>query len=185
MYCRVKTFNGPIFVTCPRPNTVWYNVHAMAWQRTKYLINTQSFLDEPVNMFNTWMVRIYIWHFPSHLFKIWVDFNQNWSSFVSISPLWALWWRNTVITYICNDAFKALQLMSPIRKLPRQQSSRGQHGAHLGPVGLRCAPDWPHEPCYQNGSLYIYVYVYVFIYVIYVWVPHVRPHCFCGLVDAQ
>ena len=28
----------------------------------------------------------------------------------------------------------------------------GQHGAHLGPVGPRWAPCWPHEPCYQGGS---------------------------------
>ena len=27
---------------------------------------------------------------------------------------------------------------------------RGQHGAHLGPVGPRWAPCWPHEPCYQG-----------------------------------
>ena len=32
------------------------------------------------------------------------------------------------------------------------QSSWGQHGAHLGPVGPRWAPCWPHEPCCQ-GSL--------------------------------
>ena len=31
---------------------------------------------------------------------------------------------------------------------PRYQSSWGQHGAHLGPVGPRWAPCWPHEPCY-------------------------------------
>ena len=31
-----------------------------------------------------------------------------------------------------------------------KQSSRGQHGAHLGPVGPRWAPYWPHEPCYQG-----------------------------------
>ena len=34
---------------------------------------------------------------------------------------------------------------------PRLQSSWGQHGAHLGPVGPRLAPCWPHEPCYQGG----------------------------------
>ena len=33
---------------------------------------------------------------------------------------------------------------------PRSQSSWGQHGAHLGPVGPRWAPCWPHEPCYQG-----------------------------------
>ena len=26
----------------------------------------------------------------------------------------------------------------------------GQHGVHLGPVGPRLAPCWPHEPCYQG-----------------------------------
>ena len=26
----------------------------------------------------------------------------------------------------------------------------GQHGAHLGPVGPRWAPCWPHESCYQG-----------------------------------
>ena len=36
---------------------------------------------------------------------------------------------------------------------PRQQNSWGQHGAHLGPVGPRRAPSWPHEPCYQGCFL--------------------------------
>ena len=26
----------------------------------------------------------------------------------------------------------------------------GQHGAHLGPVGPKWAPCWPHNPCYQG-----------------------------------
>ena len=34
--------------------------------------------------------------------------------------------------------------------IPRLQSSWGQHGAHLGPVGPRWAPCWPLEPCYQG-----------------------------------
>ena len=33
------------------------------------------------------------------------------------------------------------------------QSSWDQHGAHLGPVGPRWAPCWPHEPCYQGTSI--------------------------------
>ena len=40
--------------------------------------------------------------------------------------------------------------------LPREQSSWCQHGAHLGPVGPRWAPRWPHEPCSQgvrNGKV--------------------------------
>ena len=32
-----------------------------------------------------------------------------------------------------------------------EQSSWGQHGAHLGPVGPRWAPYCPHEPCYQGS----------------------------------
>ena len=32
----------------------------------------------------------------------------------------------------------------------RHQVSCGQHGAHLGPVILRWAPCWHHEPCYQG-----------------------------------
>ena len=31
-----------------------------------------------------------------------------------------------------------------------KQSSWGPHGAHLGPVGPRWAPCWPHEPCYRG-----------------------------------
>ena len=33
---------------------------------------------------------------------------------------------------------------------PREQGSCDQHGAHLGPVGPRWAPCWPHELCYQG-----------------------------------
>ena len=39
--------------------------------------------------------------------------------------------------------------------IPIKQSSWGQHGAHLGPVGPRWTLCWPHEPCYQ-GSYYKY-----------------------------
>ena len=42
----------------------------------------------------------------------------------------------------------------PIWTIPRQQSSWGQHGAHLGPVGPRWAPCWPHEPYYQGTFLW-------------------------------
>ena len=37
-------------------------------------------------------------------------------------------------------------------KPPRWQSSLGQHGSHLGPVGPRWAPCWPHDPCYQGSQ---------------------------------
>ena len=35
----------------------------------------------------------------------------------------------------------------------RYQYSWGQHGAHLGPVGPRWVPCWPHEPCYRGTHL--------------------------------
>ena len=38
----------------------------------------------------------------------------------------------------------------PFAGRPRQQSSWGQHGAHLDPVGPRWAPCCPREPCYQG-----------------------------------
>ena len=34
---------------------------------------------------------------------------------------------------------------------PRLRSSWGQHGTHLGPVGPRWAPCWPHELYNQGG----------------------------------
>ena len=33
---------------------------------------------------------------------------------------------------------------------PKKQSWWGQHWAHLGPVGPRWAPYWPHESCYKE-----------------------------------
>ena len=40
--------------------------------------------------------------------------------------------------------------MNDISHLPTQRSSWSQHWAHLGPVGPKWAPCWPHEPCYQG-----------------------------------
>ena len=36
-------------------------------------------------------------------------------------------------------------------------SSWGQHGAHLGPVGPRWPPCWPHKPCYKGIHCNTYV----------------------------
>ena len=36
---------------------------------------------------------------------------------------------------------------------PGWQGSRGPLGTHLGPVGPRWAPCWPHEPCYQGKHI--------------------------------
>ena len=74
---------------------------------------------------------------------------------------------------------------------PRWQSSWGQHGAHLGPVGPRWAPCWRHEPCYQGclfmawlsslpghqGKMIGMVWVQHILGSRHVWV-HYSLHCF-------
>ena len=54
--------------------------------------------------------------------------------------------RQTNCLVFCNMLYKNLD----------SKVHGGQHGAHLGPVGPRWAPCWPHEPCYQ-GSNYVMV----------------------------
>ena len=46
--------------------------------------------------------------------------------------------------------FVAVASIAVGQSYPRELSSWGQHGAHLGPVGPRWAQCWPHEPCYQG-----------------------------------
>ena len=53
-------------------------------------------------------------------------------------------YRNYIIQYQFHSSGKALTLILPI------QNSWGQHGAHLGPVGPRWTPCWPHRPCFQG-----------------------------------
>ena len=43
---------------------------------------------------------------------------------------------------------RALNIME--ESLPNYNPNTKVHGAHLGPVGPRWAPCWPHEPCYQG-----------------------------------
>ena len=42
------------------------------------------------------------------------------------------------------------EAMYVIPAMPQIAKFMGQHGAHLGPVGPRWAPCWPHESCYQG-----------------------------------
>ena len=37
---------------------------------------------------------------------------------------------------------------------PDSKVHGANNGAHLGPVGPRWAPCWPHEPCYQGKAEY-------------------------------
>ena len=64
---------------------------------------------------------------------------------------------------------------------PREQSVLGQHGAHLGPVGPRWAPCWPHEPCCQGPFQEIWIPRYkdkTFMRSIYLynWNPYTPGH---------
>ena len=46
---------------------------------------------------------------------------------------------------------------SPYRGITKRvpdSKVHGQHGAHLGPTGPRCAPCWPHELCYLGWGLW-------------------------------
>ena len=54
--------------------------------------------------------------------------------------------------YDCNIADNMGTLPEKI-SLKNISCAWGQHGAHLGPVGPRWTPCWPHEPCYQGYDL--------------------------------
>ena len=70
-------------------------------------------------------------HHDTHLTLLWC--NKIWVTMLIFTIMAAIYYRVT--------------------PLHRQQSSWGQHGAHMGPVGPRLAPYWPHEPCYQGRFL--------------------------------
>ena len=49
-----------------------------------------------------------------------------------------------------HTAVKVMAWMSNYIQSIYSKVHGGQHGAHLGPVGPRWAPCWPHKPCYQG-----------------------------------
>ena len=63
------------------------------------------------------------------------------------------------VTAVKSHRFALLIVKCILVSYPRWQGSSGQYGAHLGPVGPRWAPCWPHEPCYHGCSLYTYFLV--------------------------
>ena len=65
-------------------------------------------------------------------------------------------WKNYIGTSAFTDVSYSIAdveaiFVSACTKQPRKQSSWGQHGANLGPVGPIWAPCWPQEPCYQGS----------------------------------
>ena len=62
-----------------------------------------------------------------------------------------LWYPSVLPT---TKAWVSINLVYwPVTCSPCQQSSWGQHGAHLGLTGPRWAPCWPHELCYLGRQL--------------------------------
>ena len=63
-------------------------------------------------------------------------------------------WCHQGTSHYCNQCGQSslISYCIPMPQWPRLPSSWGQHGAHLGPVGPRWAPCWPHEPCFQRSS---------------------------------
>ena len=77
-------------------------------------------------------------------------------------------WTKFYITMVSPGARK----LRNFEHYPRKQSSWGQHGANLGPIGPKWAPCWPHEPCYQGMVMrqwYFYQYLIVAAMVNSLW----------------
>ena len=74
-------------------------------------------------------------------------------------------WPTSTIYWLRGIKFETFAIVI-LNDYPRSQSSWGQHGAHLGSVGPRWAPCWPHEPCYQGTTHLCVVYLFR-IHVLY------------------
>ena len=66
-----------------------------------------------------------------------------------------LHWYNAILIYWNSTQYLtflwfSLNQQMIDKAIPDSKVHGGQHGAHLGPVGPRWAPCWPHEPCYQR-----------------------------------
>ena len=55
-----------------------------------------------------------------------------------------IWYSFIIVKYSVSNKFVCIFALL-LRNLRRSKSSWGQHGAHLGPVGPRWAPCWPHD----------------------------------------
>ena len=79
-------------------------------------------------------------------FEIW----QAWLGSIVAEPHvnfpsdWRIWNINLTFLLVENTWYLDSWMLTQIARF------MGQHGAHLGPVGPRWAPWWPHEPSYQG-----------------------------------
>ena len=104
-----------------------------------------------------------------------------------------MWWNEDTSKFHCIANFITEKLLPISSKLavdilnhhPRQQSSWGQHGAHLGPVGPRWAPCWPHEPCYRGLSeIQLYSWQHAQCILLFIWNYNIGiQRTFCKLIE--
>ena len=59
-----------------------------------------------------------------------------------------VWLSIESVLFLCQCKISSIGALCRDPHYPWLQSSWGQYGAHLGPLGPRWAPCWPHEPCY-------------------------------------
>ena len=74
-----------------------------------------------------------------------------------------VWFCELVWNWVCHVMYKQQRFVMifrrilqvvifyPCHRYPRYKVHGANRGAHLGPVGPKWAPCWPHEPCYQGN----------------------------------
>ena len=82
-----------------------------------------------------------------------VHLNEFWTNITSQNSTLVCPTTTTKLVESSNGTILLTPIYDQLAAWPRKQSSWGQHGAHLGPVGPRWAPCWHHEPCYQGDSV--------------------------------
>ena len=132
---------------CCNTITTFINIHHVKTTRThymNYLWYTVSFVWVDGLCFSTLclvILTIYPMKYTRGFVVIcFVSFILFVLEYIYQCPSRLRYWHISVIHW-------GLYLSLPVNR-PWQQGSWGQHGAHLGPTGPRCAPCWPHEPCY-------------------------------------
>ena len=73
------------------------------------------------------------------------------STHLMLSVVWTTWTKFFLFYSMkCKYTIMSLKQIRYQRGWLYPDNSWGQHRAHLGPVGPRWVPCWPHEPCYQG-----------------------------------
>ena len=104
---------------------------------------------------DTWMYSDiqYLWHMG-----VFVCIRSSILVYMHVKPISLYTLRNKDFTCYVQKNMDLEHLTINSQKRPDFKGHRGQHGAHLGPVGPRWAPCWPHEPCYQGACMNVVRY---------------------------